>query len=332
VQMNAIKTKTMKHLILDGLNVFIRAFTVVPTMDTNGEHVGGTTGFILTLNKLVREIKPDNIFIIWDGEGGSWKRRSIYKDYKAGRKMCVNREYDFEDPEDNMKSMRRQLRLTKELLTCLPITQMTVAGVEADDVIAYLWGNSIPKDDEKIIVSSDKDYYQLLDDKTVIYTPTKKKFYSTVDLKDEMKILPENFIFMKAITGDKSDNIPGIRGIGPKTVTKLFPFLTERIVETEDIFDHCETNKNVKSKYELVLNSKKLVIDNIKLMQLSSPFMDPSVLRVIRENLADSVSRYKPADLRMRLIREGLQIKVSDFFIVFKEQFHRATKRQEKIK
>ncbi|MCK4518133.1 hypothetical protein KAT92_05115 [Candidatus Babeliales bacterium] len=321
----------MRHLILDGLNVFIRAFTVVPTMDINGEHVGGTTGFLLTLNKLVRETRPDNIFIIWDGEGGSWKRRSIYKDYKAGRKMCVNREYDFEDPEDNMKSMRRQIALTKEILECLPITQMTVKGVEADDVIAYLWGSSIPKIDTKIIVSSDKDYYQLLDSTTTVYTPTKKKFYSSEDLQEEMKILPENFIYMKAITGDNSDNIPGIKGIGIKTTIKLFPVLTERVVEVEDIFKHCEENKNKKSKYELVLNSRELVINNIKLMQLSSPFMDPNASRTIRECLASSVPRYKPTDLRLKLIRDGLQIKAGDFFTIFKEQFHRTTKRQEKI-
>lgn len=317
----------MKHLIIDAMNMFIRSFTVVPTMDVNGEHVGGTTGFLGTLNKLIREIQPDSVFVIWDGEGGSWKRRSIYKDYKAGRKMCVNREYDFEDPEDNMKSMRRQIQLTRDLLDCLPVVQMTVKGVEADDVIAYLWGNSIPRTDEKIIVSSDKDYYQLLDDKTIIYTPTKKKFYHTSDLQDEMKILPENFIFMKAITGDNSDNIPGIKGIGVKTTIKLFPFLTEKISTAEAIFEHCETNKKEKSKYETVLNSRELIMNNIKLMQLSSPFMDPSASRTIRMCLDEAVPRYKPTDLRLKLTRDGLQIKAGDFFIIFKEQFHRATKR-----
>lgn len=317
----------MRHLILDALNVFIRSFTVVPTMDSNGNHVGGTTGFLLTLNKLVRETQPDNIFVIWDGEGGSWKRRSIYKDYKAGRKICVNREYDFETPEEHLKSMRRQIGLTKDLLKCLPVTSMTVSGVEADDVIAYLCQFMIPKGEDKIIVSSDKDYYQLLDSHTTIYTPTKKKFYTSDDLQDEMKILPENFIFMKAITGDKSDNIPGIKGIGIKTIIKLFPFLTERPVEIKDIFDHCEQNKTMKNKYEVVLNARKLVIDNINLMQLSSPFMDPNATRTIRNHLTEVSQDYRPTDLRMKLTRDGLQINVSDFFVIFKEQFHRVTKR-----
>lgn len=313
-----------RYLLIDGLNFFIRSFTVVPTMDLNGEHVGGVMGFLVGLNKLVRDNKPTDVIVVWDGEGGSLKRRSLFKDYKAGRKPKINRQYDFEGPSQQVESFIKQLRMLDRYLEFLPLMSIRVKGVEADDVIAYLWGFMLDKDDQKVIVSSDKDFYQLLDNKTVMYVPTRKKYFSSTDLRETLDILPENFVLMKALMGDKSDNIGGIKGIGPKSVVKLFPFLSERFADLSDIIEYAEENKDVNSKYKRILGDREIVMDNVRLMQLSSPFMDPMAAKSIRTKLDESTGRYRPTDLKLQLYKDGLQLKPADFFIIFKEQYFRA--------
>jgi DNA polymerase-1 len=293
-------------------------------MNTNGEHVGGSLGFLVGLNKLVRENKPTDIIVVWDGEGGSLKRRSMFKDYKAGRKLKVNREYDFENPDAQMESFRDQLGILDHYLDYLPVSTYRCRGLEADDVIAYLSIFLLDKEAEKIIVSTDKDFYQLLNSKTSVYSPAKKKFFSSSDLKETLDILPENFIYMKALMGDKSDNIAGIKGVGAKTVMKLFPFLGEREIGMEDIFDHAQKNKDVNSKYKSILSAREIVINNVALMDLSSPLMDPMSARSIREQFGNTEVKYKPTDMKLQLHKDGIQLKPSDFFIVFKEHSFRS--------
>jgi len=316
----------MRHLIIDGLNFFIRSFTVNPSMDTNGNHIGGTIGFLLSLNKLVRETKPDLITIVWDGEGGSVKRRSLFKDYKAGRKPKLNRQYDFGDADDQMRSFAEQIGKLNKYLDMLPVRTIRIKGVEADDVIAYMWGFVLDKQDEKVIVSSDKDFYQLLDQNTTIYVPTKKKYVCSQDIVDTIGCLPENYIYIKALCGDRSDNIKGIRGIGEKTAIKLFPFLGERQVELDELFKYAEAAGDKKAKYDSVIANREIVITNVRLMQLSSPLMNPMAAKSIREHVNEDSFSYRQSDVRMQLIRDGLQIKASDFFSVFKEQRNRSNK------
>lgn len=312
-----------RYLIIDGLNFFIRSFVVNPSMDVNGNHVGGTLGFLIGLNKLVREQQPTDVVIVWDGEGGSLKRRSMFKDYKAGRSLKVNREYDFENPDAQIESFRDQLKTLDKYLSLMPVSTFKVDGLEADDIIAYLWGYVYDKTDEKVIVSTDKDFYQLLDQKTTVYSPAKKKFFSSSDLVETLGILPENFIYMKALTGDKSDNIDGIKGLGPKTVMKLFPFLSEKFVELDVILDFARENKDVKAKYKTINGAREIVINNVALMQLSSPFMTPQAARSIREKLCTPKSEFKTTNMKLQLHKDGIQMRSADFFVVFKEQSHR---------
>jgi len=313
-----------KYLLIDGLNFFIRSFTVNPTMDTNGDHVGGVVGFLVSLNKLIRENSPSHVVVIWDGEGGSAKRRSLFKDYKAGRKPKLNRQYDFEDVNAQMASFIRQVGMVNEYLEDLPVTVVRVDGLEADDVIAYMSKHAIDKDAKKVIVSSDKDFYQLLDNNTCIYAPTKKKYYKVDDLVKEKSVLPENFILMKCLIGDKSDNIAGLKGVGEKTVTKLFPFLREKESTINDIFEHSRTNREKSGKYSQVLESSDIIMDNFKLMQLANPNMNPLAAKAIRRNFneLDNI-KYKPLEIRLRLHKHGIQLKPFDFFTTFKEQFNR---------
>ena len=126
-------------LIIDPLNAYLRAYIVDPSLSTNGQPIGGLKGFFKILQKLVREINPDEIAVIWDGPNGSKKRRIMDKNYKAGRKpLRLNRAYhNLSDNEVQQNKMWQQSRVI-EYLNQMPIVQTILPEIEADDIIAYL--------------------------------------------------------------------------------------------------------------------------------------------------------------------------------------------------
>ena len=159
----------MKRLVvIDALNMYFRAYIVDPSLSTNGQPIGGLKGFMKIMNKLVRETKPDQIVICWDGPGGSKKRKSINKGYKDGRKpIRLNRDIrTLNEEQERENKIWQQTRLI-EYLNEMPIVQLVSDSVEADDVISYVTRMPKYKGWQKIVVSSDKDFYQLLDDETL---------------------------------------------------------------------------------------------------------------------------------------------------------------------
>ena len=168
-------------LIVDSLNLFIRSYCVSAQVShTGGYSLGGTIGFLRSLRRIVEEIQPSRVIVVWEG-GGSSKRRSLFKEYKQNRRpLKLNRFYedDIPDSEDNKVF---QIALLVKFLKSSPVTQLFVTDFEADDVIAYLVKGPL-KDVEKIIVSSDKDMYQLLDDKTRQYSLHKRTIVTKEDV------------------------------------------------------------------------------------------------------------------------------------------------------
>ena len=162
-------------MIIDCMNIFIRSFIVDPSLSLNGDPIGGFKGFLKTLQKLCREVNPDKVLIVWDCGGGSRKRKRISKDYKDGRSpLRLNRQIKpSSHKEENDNRIWQQIRLT-EYLNQLAVIQYCIEDVEADDIISYLVQNKRLSDYQKIVVSSDKDFFQICDDKTIIYRPTQK--------------------------------------------------------------------------------------------------------------------------------------------------------------
>ena len=159
-------------LIIDALNMYFRAYIVDPSLSTNGQPIGGVKGFLKILQKLVRETKPDQIVICWDGAGGSQKRKTLAKGYKEGRKpIRLNRDIrNMTENEEVENKIWQQTRLV-ELLNEMPIIQLMLESVEADDIISYVAGSPQYKGWQKVIVSSDKDFFQLCDDETIVFRP-----------------------------------------------------------------------------------------------------------------------------------------------------------------
>ena len=152
-------------MIIDGLNMYLRGYIVNPSISTNGNPIGGVVGFLGSLDKLMRELKPTQVVICWDGPGGSQKRREIVKEYKAGRKpIRTNYQVEGMNEQSQKENQVWQHSLLLEVLNEMPIVQLMLEHVEADDLISYVCSHQNYAGWQKVIVSSDKDFLQLLNE------------------------------------------------------------------------------------------------------------------------------------------------------------------------
>ena len=198
----------------------------------------------MSLQKTAREINPDKIIVVWDGGGGSAKRRALAKQYKEGRKpLKLNRAYSGMNALEETQNRYDQMKRTIEYLNKMPLVQLMVEDIEADDVIGYICKMPSLREDIKIIVSMDKDFYQLCDEKTLVYKPIKDIFLNKNRILEEFDIHPNNFAIARAIDGDKSDNLPGIKGAGMKSIAKKLSFLREEKSYTlDEVFKYCRSD------------------------------------------------------------------------------------------
>ncbi len=317
----------MRILIIDGLNIFLRSFVCVPTTDSDGNAIGGVTGFLRSVKALVKEWEPTRVIVAWDGEGGSRMRRGIFADYKSGRKVRLNRPLELETQDESFANMNEQLTRLRKLIDHLGMIQVVTPGVEADDVIALLC-KYVYIDEEKLVVTSDKDMLQLIDAKTVVFSPTKKTYITRVGMVEDMKVLPENYVYVKAMMGDGSDSIPGVGGVGIKTALKLFPFMGERETTAEEILRHAEANVAGSPKYKSLLESRDRFLENIKLMQLSNPIINAASARTIRISALDQKPNFNLTAFKMALALQGIQQLDVDFVGVFQMYQHKSEKAQ----
>ena len=198
--------KNKRVLLVDALNLFMRNYIVDPSLSTNGHPIGGTKGFLKSLQSVCRTINPDIIFVAWDG--GSQKRKSMDKNYKAGRKpVRLNRDIHNMSAGEQEDNKNWQQQRIIEYLNQMPILQSYVENVEADDIIALVSQSQALAEHHKIILSSDKDFIQLCDDTTILYRPIQKEILNKKRILEQFEIHPTNFALARAIAGDKSDNL-----------------------------------------------------------------------------------------------------------------------------
>ena len=259
-------------LIVDGLNTFIRSFAVNPSINEDGLHIGGMVGFLKSVRYSCDILKPSRCIIVFDGKGGSKRRQKIYPEYKATRKVKrrLNRNVDWGTaPADEQQSMKQQMGRLVEYLEQLPLTLVSVDGIEADDTMAYISQQLLPKSDI-IMMSTDKDFLQLVDDRVKVWSPTKKKLYNKKSVLEEFGIPSRNMLTYRILDGDKSDNINGVQGAGLKSLIKYIPQLTED--EDFTAMDLLNFVNNSDSKIKLLENIKKssnIIKRNYLLMQLN---------------------------------------------------------------
>ncbi len=196
-----------KIVVMDGANTLFRAFFAIPHLRApDGRATNAAYGFINTLSKVIREERPDFVAVAWDARGPTF-RHELYEDYKAGRDAT---------PED----LRAQIPLARELLEAMGVRLIEVPGFEADDVIATLVSMA-PDDVEAVIVSTDKDLMQLVADDVSLLDGIKDRRYGPAEVEERFGVPPDRMLDVRALVGDPSDNIPGVKGIGDKGAAKL---------------------------------------------------------------------------------------------------------------
>ena len=309
--------RNSKTLVIDGLNTFIRSWSTAPNLNDNGDHIGGIVGTLKSIGFAIRTLNPTRVVIVFDGKGGSNSRKEIFAGYKSERgknkiKMRLNRAYeDLMNAEEESASMKRQMHALGELLSCLPVSIMIYDGIEADDVMAYI-ATTLRKENEKVILmSSDKDFLQLVNKDVSVYSPSKKKIYNIDEVVEEFGIHPHNFINFRMVDGDKSDNVGGVNGLGLKTIIKSFPILTESKVHTTNTMVEYVNSLPKKTKaHELFLNNLEICERNRKLMQLSEPEFSGNLRMKIMDRYNEPTVKFD----KQTFLKFGLKNKVIDGF------------------
>ena len=281
-------------LLIDGLNTFIRVFSAIPTTNEDGIHIGGIVGFLRSIGYAINMVRPTRTIIVFDGKGGSNRRRKIFPEYKMGRKMSVrlNRTTGVSlTREDEHKMMIAQLNRVIEYLECLPLTITNIENIEADDVIGYC-AKHIFKDSKSTIMSTDKDFLQLVDENIKVYSPTKKLMYDEERILNEYGVNSKNFLLYRIMDGDKSDGIPGIKGAGLKTLLKVFPFLeSPHEITIDDLLKSSLVNKDKYKVCEVISNSEEQLHLNKKLMDLTDGIMSGSSKLRVKNQLEQPIQR-----------------------------------------
>ncbi len=306
-------------LIIDSTNSFIRCFSVIPAQNDDGEHIGGSLGFLRSIGAAIRQFKPTRVIAVFDGKGGSVKRKKIYAGYKANRMnpKSFNRPELFNSTEHEQESMVHQFGRLIQYLRCLPITTIVMDHVEADDVIAYAVTDYFSKKSDQIIVmSDDKDYLQLINDKVNVWRPVEKKLYTQESVEERFKVSAQNYLLYKVFIGDTSDGIPGVNGIGEKTIINKLPILKERrALEIDELTTYCKESYD--SKLKLIVEQNDIVRRNYALMQLHDVDISASNKMLIIDRLTEEVLPINKTQFKQMLTLDSgtSYIKDADFWL-----------------
>lgn len=237
-----------KIYLVDVSSMFFRAFYAIrPLSSTKGVPVNAVYGFISMIVKLFKEKNPDHVVFCYDRKEPSF-RKDLYTEYKANRTTM---------PDD----LQVQMPYLKQVAELFGIADIEVESYEADDLIGTIAVQAAKEGYQAYIVSGDKDFSQLVNENIFLYDTMKEFVYTTEAIKEKHGVYPAQFIDFLAITGDTSDHIPGVAGIGPKGAQKLI----EQFGTLEQIYENIDKvtpagikEKLIKSKEDAII-SKKLV-------------------------------------------------------------------------
>lgn len=265
-----------RYLLIDGLNLFFRNFSAINAVNSNGVHIGGLGGFFRSLGALIRTLQPTQVYMVFDGVGSSNNRKNIIPEYKSKRNVSrITKHELFDNLEEEDDSKVNQIVRIIQYLKTLPVKTVSLPTVEADDIIAYLSSTLPTKPEDRVfIVSSDKDYLQLITEKVIVYRPIEKEYYTTDTVKEKFNVTPHNFLLYKLLMGDNSDGVTGIKGLGAKGLFKRFPEIATQDLSFDDLLNLSEAKLKEHVIYARVLHNIPLLEDKYRVMDLSNPMMD----------------------------------------------------------
>lgn len=283
-------------MLIDGHSILNRAFYAIPPLSApDGTPTGAVYGFLNILFKFIDEENPDKLVVAFDRSEPTF-RHEKYNEYKGTRKPM--------DPD-----LRVQVPLIKEVLKSMNITVSEKKGYEADDIIGTLSKRMSAKGKKVVIISGDKDLLQLLDDNITMKNPKTKggrttvETYTVSELFDEYGVTPDEFVDLKALMGDTSDNIPGAKGIGPKTAIPLISeyHTVENLLNHIDEIKSKSTAKKIADSRDNIILSKflaKIDVDapietDVESASIKNICNDDSMGLLMKLNLKSFVDRLK---------------------------------------
>lgn len=263
------------HIVLiDSLNTFIRNFTTLKSMNPGGHHVGGLLGFLRSLGFLVRILDPTRVICIFDGKGSSINRKNVDSNYKANRDTVRITNWGlFDTKAEEKESMSAQINRLMDYLETLPVGVLMYDKIEADDIISFIAQEKANKGSKITIISSDRDFLQIINKNISVYAPILKKTFTHENIESHLGLHPSNYLIAKALIGDLSDNLQGVKGLGKKSVNKLFPELVENPNrDLKYVYEVCEQNiKSTKKIFAKIINDWDKVERNYDLMNIQNP-------------------------------------------------------------
>ncbi|MBE6878616.1 MAG: DNA polymerase I [Ruminococcaceae bacterium] len=237
----------MKFLAIDGNSILNRAFYGIKLLTTkDGQYTNGIYGFLNILIKLEQDIKPDCVAVAFDLKAKTF-RHKLFDGYKAGRKGM---------PDE----LAQQMPVLKEILSDLGYTIVTKEGFEADDILGTIAKSCSARGDECYIATGDRDSLQLIDDNVCVALATTQMGKGHTQIMDREAVFekyglyPESLIDLKALMGDTSDNIPGVKGVGEKTAVTLL----QNFGSLDGVYENIDDAKIKKGVREKLVNDKEM--------------------------------------------------------------------------
>ena len=327
----------IKTLLVDGDNLFKIGFHGAKDVYNDGTHVGGVFHFVNILRKFLEEHNHDKVVVFWDGDSDSYLRKSIYPQYKGNRGNDMN-EYEYQ-------SYLEQKSRVKQYLEEVFVRQVMMGSNEADDLIAYYC--KIANEEEIIIFSGDNDLTQLISERVTIYSPRTKRYvrYGDKVTINKVDIPHYNVLLAKIFAGDSSDNILGIKGVGEKTLVKLFPELQEKPCIIEELLDNArniQQKKPSKTLENILTGRTKLSIlgeeyytTNKIIIDLHNPLITDEGKELVEQILTDTID---PTDrgyknLMRMMLEDGLfkyLPKDDEAWVNFLKPFMKLTRKEKR--
>jgi DNA polymerase-1 len=332
--------KIQNTLLVDGNALFKRAFAgAKDEYNSKGEHIGGVYQFLTLLRKLLTEDLYHRVYVFWDGNFSGKLRYDIYEPYKSGRgKDYKNGTHPIDEEE------LKQRKLIWEYLNELYVRQLKDEVIEGDDFIAYYCLTK--KQNEKVtICTNDRDMAQLISEDVRIYFLDLKNYVDNSNFISYFCYKLENAALIKTMIGDNSDTIKGIKGLGMKTLLTLFPELTERELNINEIISIAKEKQEERLKnkqkplavLDNIINSvtegvqgKRVYEINDMLVNLKRPMLTEDGIREL-EQLIDGTLDSSGRDIKKVLIymeRDGLdksigEVRYPEYLIPFKKLIDR---------
>ena len=225
-------------MLIDGSSLIFRAFFALPNLSNNdGVMTNGVYGFLTMYRNAFDKYKPDYVLVAFDRSSKTF-RNEEYKDYKANRDKTPN-------------ELSYQFGILKDVLDSMGVKYTDLDGFEADDIVGTYARMAKEAGDEAVLITGDRDYLQLVDDNVLVYL-TKKGVSDTVEytvdkIKEEYGITPKQLVDVKGLMGDKSDNIPGVDGIGEKRALEFI----RKYGSIENLYDNLDDISGKKTKENL---------------------------------------------------------------------------------